>query len=197
MLSQKEFIGALYGDFRLLRLDKNAFVFFNPSLEGFWRSFAAAALLAPVYAVLLLVDVAQGVTEQPFRFLSVQAIAYVMGWVAFPLLMVHLSRALQREEHFFRYMVAYNWFQILPLAAFVVLTLIASAGGGAAQPLGIAQFLAMVLFAATMVYNWFIAREGLQVDGMTAAGVVFADFILSLVIEAVTLSLSGIEIAAQ
>ncbi len=192
MLSAKELAGAAYGITRLLRRDKGAFAFFNASLEGFWRSFTAAAILAPVYAVLLLVDVAAGVSEQPLRFLSVQVIAYVMGWVAFPLLMVYLSRALRREENFFRYMVAYNWFQLVPLTAFVVLTLIATTGGGG--PSVLAQFLALVLFIATLVYNWFIAREGLQVDGFSAIGVVFADFVLSLTIEGVTLSLSGAQL---
>ena len=51
MPDREEVLGALYGAYRLARIDPAGMTYFNLSFEGFWRSFFAAVLVAPAYAV--------------------------------------------------------------------------------------------------------------------------------------------------
>jgi len=44
--------------------------------------------------------------------LITETIAYVISWVAFPLLILPVARQLRREDRFLPFMVAYNWSQI-------------------------------------------------------------------------------------
>ena len=61
---------------------------FDRSLDGFWRSFRAAAITYPLYLVLLTmrVSVAQWQRSGGWRIVIVETIGYVIAWVAFPLL---------------------------------------------------------------------------------------------------------------
>ena len=110
MISAREVLTALYGALRLARFDPSGLDFFEQTETGFWRSFFAAVLVAPFYLMLTSIRYS-GLTETvPFvRFLAIETIAYVIAWVAFPLLMAALTRSLGREAHYIRTIVAYNW----------------------------------------------------------------------------------------
>src|ERR1700719_1853975 len=102
---------AIGGALKLARGDARGLGFFDASLDGFWRSFRAAAICYPLYLILLAFRVtadkwaASGVAS----IIAVESIAYVISWTAFPLLMLPLCRALGRENRFLAFMVAYNW----------------------------------------------------------------------------------------
>ena len=49
-----ETLRALYGAYRLARLDAGGMAYFDSSIGGFWRSFFAAVLVVPFYALLLV-----------------------------------------------------------------------------------------------------------------------------------------------
>lgn len=188
MLTARELVAALYGTLRLVRLKPDGFRWFDASLDGFWRSFAAAALVAPLYVFSQLVESnslpAGALVEanHPARTVLLEAIAYVVGWVAYPLLMVSVTRIIDRERQFFRYMVAYNWFQVPKELLFFILTVAYLLGGLPREGL---QFLALVAVCGVLFYFWFIAKTGLEVDGYTAAGLVLIDLTVSLVISGV------------
>lgn len=188
MLTARELVAALYGTLRLVRLKPDGFRWFDASLDGFWRSFAAAALVAPLYVFSQLVESnslpAGALVEanHPARTVLLEAIAYVVGWVAYPLLMVSVTRIIDRERQFFRYMVAYNWFQVPKELLFFILTVAYLLGGLPREGM---QFLALVAVCGVLFYFWFIAKTGLEVDGYTAAGLVLIDLTVSLVISGV------------
>ena len=93
MLSAREAATSLYGAYRLARFDARGMTYFETSLAGFWRSFYAAVIVAPVFAVLLVMRYAAGgEAVDEARFASVEAIAYVIAWIAFPLVMVSLAQ---------------------------------------------------------------------------------------------------------
>jgi len=114
---------SLYGAYRLARADKSGLNYFDASIDGFWRSFFAAVVIAPLFALFLIVRYSFGEFDaSPFRYLMVESISYVIAWVAFPLLMFYIAQAIGREEQYIRYIVAYNWasvwqnFVYIPLA---------------------------------------------------------------------------------
>ncbi|MEE9317791.1 MAG: hypothetical protein V3U48_05825, partial [Rhodospirillales bacterium] len=109
-------------------------------------------------------------------------IAYVIAWVAFPVIMATVTKAIDRERHFIRFIVAYNWAGVLhnalylPIVIFGMAGLLAQAG---------ANTLALLAISLIIIYTWFITRTALDVTGAQAAGIVGLDFLISIFINAV------------
>src|SRR5438874_1600778 len=89
------------------------------------------------------------------RIVIVETIGYVISWVAFPLLMLPLSRWLGREDRFLAFMVAYNWSQLPQTALFVILAANSAAG---LLPHALAQFADFAAAVAVLLYEWYIER---------------------------------------
>ena len=65
----------------------------------------------------------------PLRVFLVESIAYVIGWVAFPLAMVYVARALGREKRYVNYIVAFNWAQVPQVLLFLTGAVLANGLG--------------------------------------------------------------------
>lgn len=187
MLSAREAATSLYGAYRLARFDARGMTYFETSLAGFWRSFYAAVIVAPAFAVLLAMRYAAGgeATDE-VRFASVEAIAYVIAWVAFPLVMVSLARLLDREERYLGYIVAYNWASVLQNGLYLPLVMLGMAGVIPAETVGP---LSLIVLSLILVYGWFIAKVALDVGTGTAVALVGLDLALSVVIDIVASSM--------
>lgn len=180
-MTARDLAAALYGAARLTRLQPDAFRWFDASLAGFWRSFTAAVLVAPLY---LIAQVIEGpATAAPLRAFLLGVIAYVIAWVAYPLAMVSVLRMIDRERWYFRYMVAYNWFQVPKELLFFLLSLLYLMGGLPREGM---QFLALLAVAGVLFYFWYIAKTALDTDGYTAAGLVLIDLTLSLIVSGIS-----------
>lgn len=179
-----EILRALYGAYRLARFDAGGLASFDISIGGFWRSFFAAVLVLPLYLATLDVRFAGEGFETPWpRFLAIQMIGYVIGWIAYPLVMTTVARALDRERHYLRYIVAYNWTSVWQNLIYLPLAML-SLGGAVAE--GPAAFLTLGALVVVLVYAWFVARTALDVPAPVAAALVALDIGLSLIITAVT-----------
>ena len=182
-----ETLRALYGAYRLARLDAGGMAYFDASIGGFWRSFFAAVVVAPFYALLIEMRYRTGVVEAAAaRFAAVEIIAYVIAWVAFPLAMVSVARVLEREERYLGYIVAYNWAAVLQNALYLPIAMIGVAGGVGAGSANAAGLVALFLILG---YSWFVARTALAVAAGTAAAVVALDLVLGVVINSVAESM--------
>lgn len=191
MLTAREIAAGAYGAWRLALFDPSGMQWFDRSVEGFWRSFRVAGLVAPAYALLLyLHDVSGSPPPDAARYVVVEAIAYVVMWVAFPLAMAHLAPIIDRDAEYLGFVVAYNWSTILQMAVLLPLALLLS---GRTEPGGPASLLAFAAQLALLVYEWFIVRTALRLGGFAAAGLVVLDFVLSLLIGSVAdhMALSG------
>jgi hypothetical protein len=183
MISLREVFTALYGAYRLARLDKGGLKFFDVTNQGFWNSFYAAVLVAPLYVVLLLIRYSNLHEHVPLiRFFAIEAIAYVIAWVAFPLLMASLARLLEREAFYIRYIVAYNWAAVLQNALYIPIAILSAAG---IMSISLANTLGLLAIALIVFYTWFITRTALEVAAGLAAGIVGLDFLLNVLINAI------------
>jgi hypothetical protein len=183
MITGREVASSLYGALRLAAMDRGGMVFFNRTVEGFWRSFFAAVIFAPGYATLFLLHLAADpMAVHPVRIFLVEAIVYVIGWVAFPLAMAYLAPLFERDEQYIGFIVAYNWAAVWQMAAFLAMTTVASGllGGGA-----VADVLAVATLFAVLFYQWFIARTALEITPGRAAAVVGLDVALTAGVHAV------------
>jgi hypothetical protein len=172
---------ALTGAWRLARGDRGGLTCFDRSLDGFWRSFRAAVITYPLFLVLLTmrVSVAECQRSGGLRIVIVETIAYVIAWVAFPLIMLALTRGIGRAQRFFDFMVPYNWCQ-LPQSALFVLVGVGTESRMLGQRTGVS--LDIVAALATLVYEWYIARVALEIPGSTAAFIVLIDIFLGVFI---------------
>ncbi len=184
MAPLSEIIRSLYGALHLARGDTSGMAFFNATEQGFWRSFTAAILIAPLFALLLTIRYhvnEAGVSL--LRFTAIETIAYVVSWVAFPLLLFHLTDILGTGHRFIRYIVAYNWASVLqnllylPFALLVEAHLVQGAGS---------TFFGIILLGLVLLYTWFVTRTALEVTNLLAAGLVMIDLVLSIFINTIT-----------
>jgi len=186
MLARAEFAAALAGVRGLVRFDARALAFFNATHEGFWRSFWAAAILAPFAAIIVARRVILEPPESLWRVIAFETIGYALGWLAFPLLMVRIADLLGRRDHYFLYIVAINWFQLVQIAFAGPILLLGLMG--IIPPAG-EEVLSLLVFAALLGYDWFIAKSALRVAGGTAAALVIIKLLLDFLIDRLSASL--------
>ena len=179
---------AVGGALRLAVGDRGGLKFFDPTIDGFWRSFRAALICYPFYLMLVgfRVTAAQWEMSGFAPILIIETIAYVVTWAAFPLLILPVSRQLGRGDRFLPFMVAYNWSQIPQTAVFVLVGLDGAAG--LLPPSG-ARFAGLLAAIAALIYEWYIARIALAVTGTQATLVVIIDLLLSTTTGRIAVSL--------
>lgn len=183
MVTARDLSYGLYVAWRFVLLDRSAMQYVDNSVDGFWKSFFAAVIVAPAY--LIVAALVYFKTDAPLQagfveIVIVQATAYVMSWVAFPLAMATVSELLQRGERYIGYIVAYNWAQVVVMAVSLPVILLVAASG---VPLDEPNAMRSVVFFAVAFYLWFIARTALSISGWAAAGIVALDLILAQTID--------------
>jgi hypothetical protein len=168
----------LFGAWRLAHLDPRGMEYFDRSVEGFWRSFWAAAVMAPAYLLIVILQLlSRPTTSGLLRISLVEIIGYTILWTAFPLAAWYLLSALGKQNRYFGYIVAYNWANVLQIGLALPITALDASGGLPGVLMGILIFVAT---AAVLFYQYFIARTALDVDMPVAAGLVFMDLMLSV-----------------
>ncbi len=185
MISPREIATGLYGAYRLARLDAGGMAWFDRTVSGFWKSFFAAVLAAPLYILLttlhLFDDTGRELLETAggMRVFLIETLAYVIGWVLFPLIMIRVTDLLQREQEYLGFIVAYNWAGVLQIAAFLG---VVTVGGVGLFPAAVGDFLSMIVFFAILYYQWFITRTALRIQTGAAVAIVCLDMALSIFI---------------
>jgi hypothetical protein len=179
---------ALRGALRLARGDRGGLSCFDRSLDGFWRSFRGAIIAYPLYLVLLSMRVTVTEWERSggLWITLVETIAYVIAWAAFPLIMLTVTRWIDRTNRFFDFMVPYNWSQVPQSALFVLVGLETESGVLGAQAAAAVEAIAVI---AVLLYEWYIARVALDTTAYAAAFIVFVDLILGALINHVAATL--------
>lgn len=183
MLTPREAAAALDSAFCLARFDAGGLGRFDGSAAGAMRSFHAALLVAPVYALFVAQRQAGGDSAaDPLRVAAIESIAYVIAWVAFPLVMAWLAPIIDRERRYLGFVAAYNWCQVPQYALHLGVALAAGMGAIGDQA---SAFLGVVAFLYVLGYTWFVVRGALEVSGFVAAGIVGIDFLIGILIKIV------------
>lgn len=179
-----EVLRAWHGAIRLARGDPAGMSYFDDTVEAFWRSFNAAIIVAPVYAIFAA---ARYSTYPPAastaRVMLVELTLYIVSWLIYPVVMEPLCRALGREALFVRYIVAYNWASLVQMALYLGLLFVVVL---LQLPEGVADVLGDIVFVLTLIYFWIIARIGLQLGALWSAAVVGLSYGIGEGINAIT-----------
>ncbi len=179
-LTARDVAFSVYGVYRLAMFDKSGMGYLDRSAEGALKSFHAAVIVLPAYVVLLalrLWDQAAG-ASLPWIVL-VEAIAYVVSWTAFPVVMMQIAAALDRQDRYTGFLAAYNWSAVVQMTVYLPAVILAESG--LLDPaLGRGFVFGVVM--ALLTYQWFILRTALEVGGLAAAGLVILDLFISALI---------------
>lgn len=183
----REILLALGGAWRLAHFDPRGLAYLDLSVAGARRSFLAALLVLPLHALSLHVRFPGEDPGGPLsRFLLAEAVAYVVSWTLYPVIVEALSGRLGCRHRFPAYLAAYNWSMVIQNLIFVPLTTLIASG---ALPPELGQVLWLAALVFTIAYVLFIARITLAVPAFTAAGLVILDLALSVALGAVTAGL--------
>lgn len=174
MIVVDDVIRGVYGAWQLAKRDPRGLVWFDSTAEGFWHSFWGPALVVPGYLVLRVLD--GSFSEELIRPFLVEMIAYVIGCVAFPLALSHISEGLGRAQLYQRYVVAYNWSAVIQMAVLLPVALAVYLVPGLAPLNAIAAML-------LLVYQAYIAHAALAVKPGTAGMLVLLDLLIGALIQ--------------
>ena len=119
-----EITQSINGAWRIARMDENALNYFNMSIEGFWRSFLAVLIVVPLYVVFLVLNLGQlsgmelptsSATSKEF-YVAIKLAVHILGWLAFPVVMIPISRLMDLSQSYVPYIIVWNWSNVLVMA---------------------------------------------------------------------------------
>jgi hypothetical protein len=187
MVTIREISVAIYGTWRFATLDRAAAQFFDNTRDAFWKSFNAAWLALPAYALLVLLSFTQHpVDAGAFRILSVEVISYAIGWVLFPLIMVTFTDTMKCDRNYFRFITAWNWSIVLQAYFFLGISAFSASG---TVPDSLGGLVSLVATLAIFFYQGFIAKTTLDVTTPVAFLVVVIDLTIAIALSLVSRSL--------
>lgn len=166
---------AVHGAWRFALWDKSGLNWFELTVTGFWRSFAAAAIVLPFYFLVILTPPGGTSGEATgIGFLGGLAV-YLLSWIVFPVVMIAVARLLSLSRTYVTFIVVHNWSQVIIMAAFLPLALARAAGFAGEQAVAAVGMILSILF---LVYKWFIARHALGASAGAAVGVTILDVVI-------------------
>lgn len=188
MPNLRDIVYGLFGAWRLACLDRTAMTYFDRTPAGFWKSFFAAVIVAPGFALLLLLDpvIQESQAGWP-RLLLVYATAYVIRWTAYPLAVNQICAVIGKEREFLGFIVAFNWANVIQIAFFLPVVGITMSGllpAGTGLPVsGLAHIL-------ILGYQWFVTRRALEVGAGAAVGLVVLDLVIGFMTQGVAIAMT-------
>jgi hypothetical protein len=187
MLTRNEVLQGAYGAWRLLLGDRRGLEWIDRSPMGAWRSFLLAPLLFPLDLINIGIAAQLFHSTAPwFQIVIVDLVIYTISWAAYPLLMLALAPALDREREMLGYIAVSNWSSVI-LTAFSLFLALLLWTDVAADALTV--LLTYVLIAIQFVYGGFIAKIALNVSTPMAAGLSAAQIVLGFVLSQITFAL--------
>jgi hypothetical protein len=188
MIPTDELSRSLHGTVRLAKADPAGIEQFNATLQGFWHSLTAAAIVLPGYAFMTwlgyLVVPAEASSE---RIIVVEGIGYVVLWTGFQLALFYYCDALGKADRFFHTAVSLNWIEVPIMAAQVGLALLILAG----LPGGFGGLLHLILTILIIAYATFVAKAALRSTIPVATGPLIIGFVLIEIVDFATSRMTG------
>lgn len=146
-------------------------------------SFLALLVCLPSF---LLLDVWDG-DDMGVLALTADALGYVVGWVGFAVLSWELVRRVGREEHWCRFIAAWNWSNVAQSALLFAAGLLPRLG----LPSEIVEVAWVFAAGWALWIEWYAIRLTLDVPATAAAGLVALDLMVGLLASAAATATLG------
>jgi hypothetical protein len=173
---------------------------FDTSSEGFWRSFQAIALIAPIYGIIAMADWRAAVLAASpggapsfgaDAFWSSRLALLVLDWVTLPVLLSALSDFIGIRHRYPAFIVARNWSAVLAIAPFGAVAFFDLIG---LLPGDVIVVPSLVALAVALRISYMVARRALNVPIEVAIAFVLFDFLVSLALARIVGRISGVEL---
>ena len=160
MLSSAEIARGSRGAVKFLSRDVSAPLHFDNTPESCLRSFQVMIVVAPVYAVYLVVHYMQvNTTADEGQIALAEGLRYVVDWLLYPVIFYEIARRRGWLERYPRYIASLNWINLPAVILLLISELVA-----ALVPPGAAALLQIALQA--LFFYWFLmaTRIGLGIS---------------------------------
>jgi len=175
VLSAAEIARGVQGALGFLQRDHAAPLRFDNTMEACLRSFRVMALVAPLYALYLLIYYAGvTVTADETEIVLAESVRYVVDWLLFPVIFYEVARRRGWLDRYPRYIGALNWIN-LPATAIAVV-------GMAIESIAPAVAIVVDLGLRALFFYWFLmtTRMVLAVNWPIAVVLLFVNWLPSL-----------------
>lgn len=151
MLSAGEIARGMQGALGFLQRDPAAPSYFDNTAESCLRSFQVMILVAPLYAVVLMILYSNvTTTAEGWEIIVVEALRYTVDWLLFPVIFFEIARRQNWVGQYPRYIAALNWVNLPLMIVAVVAVILASI-----LPTAAAVLIQLGLYG--LLFYWFLA----------------------------------------
>ena len=174
--------GPINGLMRVLQGDRAGLDLMGAASRAGWiASFVIPALLlAPAYGWMTMRRFADVEFEPEFvPTFTIEAIGYVIGWTAFPVLSHAICQRIGKPVDWFGYVAAYNWANVLQIAFYVPAALLGTFDGVPPLPLFL---VGVVAVTAAIALHFRVARVVLEIAPVQALMLVAVDLAVGQII---------------
>jgi hypothetical protein len=173
--------------FDLVVRNPRAWEKFDLTAEGFYRSFAAFLIVAPMNIATDLIVVQLAAAERLRQNKAAADATYYMSdavfstvalglqWMLFPLAMLFLLRFLGYGQRYAALVIAHNWGSVVVWLFNMPAFLLFAAGIVTSDQ---AISLNLIVLGLTLYYRFYIAQTALDAPWTLAAGITMIDFLL-------------------
>jgi hypothetical protein len=172
-----EMTRSVFGCYRFARADQNAFQFFNISIEGFYRSFAAMIIILPVIGIysFFLAQMSEADVGM-IEVVTSEMMITLLSWVLYLASLYILARYFGVAENYSVFVIVYNWSQVFFAIIWLPLSFLAVTQASQEA----AAILSMIFIMASYFYLWYIIMRSLAVSTSTAIALAVLEFIITL-----------------
>jgi hypothetical protein len=175
ILTADEVTRSLRGTAALINCPSEALRTFDLSETGFWHSFGAIVLTLPAYVVSLAAE-RQRILAVPGGYLfddhslaGLTAAAHLAAFLAFPVAMIFVARALGLSGRYVPFVIVTNWLYVVAVTVLSIPSLLLLIGW--ATP-GLAVLFSLGFGAIVLKLQWCATKISLEASNGLAAAVV-------------------------
>ena len=173
--------------FDLVTRNPRAWEKFDLTAEGFYRSFAAFLIIAPINiatdAIVVRLAAAERIRQnkpagEAVYYMSdavFSTIALSVQWLLFPIAMLFLLRFLGYAQRYAALVIAHNWGSVVVWLFNLPAFLLFAAGIITSNQ---AIDINLIVLGLTLYYRFYIAQTALGAPWTLAAGITMIDFLL-------------------
>ncbi|MBK8160222.1 MAG: hypothetical protein IPK59_16110 [Rhodospirillaceae bacterium] len=174
MPSWTEARAAVIGMKLLLRFEAGFVQWFDRSHAGALRSFYLMIPVFPLFLYLRFGEFGVSPDATAFRVVSLTLINYALSWIMFPLILIVLGRAIEREGQAIAAIACYNWVNF----AWAILACLLTFAGSAGLLGDWSETASTLLVLASLIYEAYMLRVLLGIGYGGAILLAVVDYLL-------------------
>jgi hypothetical protein len=176
----------LFAALRLARGHPDGVVLVSGDRSSIIRSFWAVALSVPAVILRMLMSWASsGVPKDPLHAAGREVIVFLLGWLVFVEVTHRLAPMIGRAERWGRFIVLWNWCNVIEGA----LVVLGGVPGTLGAPAIVDQAFELITIGWALWLEWYATRLALGVGAVTAVWLVVLDQAIGIFLASLAVAL--------